>query len=64
MKPCIVLYNPRSNASGKKILPMSLLAVGAVLENRYDYTIVDGNCGADPLDDPHACSPGNLLARP
>jgi len=30
MKPKIILYNPWSNASGKMILPMSLLAVGAV----------------------------------
>jgi len=49
MKPCIILYNPRSNASGKKILPMSLLALGAVLETKYDYSIVDGNCESDPL---------------
>jgi anaerobic magnesium-protoporphyrin IX monomethyl ester cyclase len=49
MKPLIILYNPRSNASGKKILPMSLLALGAVLENRYDYVIVDGNCESDPV---------------
>src|SRR5512136_2380452 len=49
MNPRIVLYNPRSNASGKKILPMSLLALGAVLEHRYNYSIVDGNCAGDPL---------------
>jgi hypothetical protein len=49
MNPRLVLYNPRSNASGKKILPMSLLALGAVLENRYDYSIVDGNCESDPV---------------
>ena len=49
MRPRIILYNPRSNASGKKILPMSLLALGAVLENKYDYSIVDGNCESDPL---------------
>ncbi len=48
MKPRVILYNPRSNASGKKILPMSLLALGAVLENKYDYSIVDGNCESDP----------------
>ena len=49
MKPHIILYNPRSNASGKRILPMSLLALGAVLENKYDYAIVDGNCENDPV---------------
>jgi methylmalonyl-CoA mutase cobalamin-binding subunit len=28
---------------------MSLLALGAVLEGRHDYRIVDGNLEADPL---------------
>ena len=49
MKPKVILYNPRSNAAGKRILPLSLLALGAVLEGRYDYTLVDGNCEPDPL---------------
>lgn len=50
MKPKIVFYNPQSNASGKKILPMSLLAVGAVLEGKYEYAIVDGNAEPDAVD--------------
>lgn len=45
----IVLFNPQSSAGRKPILPMSLLAVGAVLEGRYDYTIVDGNLEEDAL---------------
>ena len=49
MKPAIVLYNPVSNASGKRILPMSLLALGAVLEGKCDYSVVDGNCERDAL---------------
>ncbi len=49
MKPNVILYNPRSNPSGKKILPMSLLALGAVLEGRHDYALVDGNCDPAPL---------------
>ncbi len=49
MKPKVVLYNPWSNASGKKILPMSLLALGAVLEGQYEYRIVDGNVERDPV---------------
>lgn len=49
MKPKLILYNPRSNASRKKILPMSLLAVGAVLEGKYDYVIVDGNVEQDAM---------------
>lgn len=49
MKPEVVLYNPSSNRSSKSILPMSLLALGALLEGRYRYEIVDGNCVRDPL---------------
>jgi B12 binding protein/radical SAM family protein len=49
MTPKLILYNPKSNASGKKILPMSLLALGAVLEGQYDYVLVDGNVERDPL---------------
>ncbi len=44
----IVLYNPPSSAERKPILPMSLLAVGAVLEGHHEYRIVDGNLAADP----------------
>lgn len=43
----IVLYNPRSNASGKRIMPFSLLAIGAVLEGEFEYEIVDGNAERD-----------------
>jgi radical SAM superfamily enzyme YgiQ (UPF0313 family) len=45
----IVLYNPPSNAGHKAILPMSLLAVGALLEGEHDYRIVDGNLEPDPV---------------
>lgn len=45
----ILLFNPRSSASGKHVLPMSVLAVAAVLEGRYDYELVDGNVVDDPL---------------
>jgi radical SAM superfamily enzyme YgiQ (UPF0313 family) len=45
----ILLYNPQSNASRKCILPISLLALGALLEGQHDYMIVDGNIEADPL---------------
>jgi anaerobic magnesium-protoporphyrin IX monomethyl ester cyclase len=45
----IILYNPQSSANRKPILPFSLLAVGAVLEGKYDYVIVDGNLEPDPL---------------
>ncbi len=45
----VVLYNPVSNATGKRMLPMSLLALGAVLEGKHDYRIIDGNCENDAL---------------
>ena len=45
----VLLYNPQSSANRKPILPFSLLAVGAVLEGKYDYRIVDGNLEPDPL---------------
>ncbi len=46
----IVLYNPPSSDNKKPVLPMSLLAIGAVLEDRYDYCIVDGNLSTHPLE--------------
>lgn len=49
MRPKVVFYNPVSNGSHKRILPMSLLAVGAVLEGKYEYAIVDGNVETDAL---------------
>ena len=44
----IILYNPPSSAQRKPVLPMSLLALGAVLEGEHDYCIVDGNLEPDP----------------
>ncbi len=46
----LVLYNPQSSAGRKPILPMSLLALGALLEGECDYVIVDGNLHLDPLE--------------
>ena len=43
----IVLYNPRSNSGGKRIMPFSLLAIGAVLEGEFAYEILDGNTAGD-----------------
>jgi radical SAM superfamily enzyme YgiQ (UPF0313 family) len=45
----LVLYNPPSSANRKPILPMSLLALGALLEGKHDYAIVDGNLDRDPF---------------
>ena len=45
----IVLFNPWSTPSPKKPLPMSLLAVGSLLDGEFDYCIVDGNIESDPV---------------
>lgn len=45
----LILYNPPSSAQRKPILPMSLLALGALLEEDESYLIVDGNLETDPL---------------
>ena len=45
----IILYNPQSSANKKPVLPFALLAVGAVLEGKYEYTLVDGNLEDNPL---------------
>lgn len=43
----LILYNPVSTLPGKTVLPMSLLALGAVLEDKYPYEIIDGNLLTD-----------------
>lgn len=45
----VVLYNPRSSAGRKPVLPMSLLAVAAVIEDGRELRIVDGNLDLDPV---------------
>ena len=44
----ILLYNPVSNAARKRVMPFSVLAIGAALEGQFEYEIVDGNAEADP----------------
>jgi anaerobic magnesium-protoporphyrin IX monomethyl ester cyclase len=46
----LVLYNPPSSARRKPVMPLSLLALGALLEDRHDYTIVDGNLDRNALE--------------
>ena len=46
----LILYNPPSSSERKPVLPMSLLALGALLEERHDYLIIDGNLEPDPLE--------------
>jgi radical SAM superfamily enzyme YgiQ (UPF0313 family) len=47
MRPTILLYNPISTSPGKQRLPLSLLAVAAVVADDYDVEFVDGNLIAD-----------------
>lgn len=48
-KPRVVLYNPQNAATPKRVLPLSLLALGALLDDVADWVLVDGNLEADPL---------------
>ncbi|HEX6507247.1 MAG TPA: radical SAM protein [Chloroflexota bacterium] len=48
-RPRIVLFNPQNAAKPKTVLPLSLLALAAVLENTADWVLVDGNLERDPL---------------
>lgn len=45
----LILYNPPSSRNRKPVLPMSLLALGALLEETEEYLVVDGNLEADPV---------------
>jgi len=46
----IVLYNPLSTSPGKQPLPLSLMALAAVLEGHH-WALVDGNTTPDPAAD-------------
>ncbi len=48
MRPTVLLYNPTSTSPGKQRLPLSLLAVAAVIADDYDVEFIDGNLIADP----------------
>ncbi|MBI5670474.1 MAG: cobalamin B12-binding domain-containing protein [Chloroflexi bacterium] len=48
MRRTVLLYNPRSTSPGKQRLPLSLLAVAAVIAADYDIEFIDGNLVADP----------------
>jgi anaerobic magnesium-protoporphyrin IX monomethyl ester cyclase len=47
----ILLYNPLSTTPGKQPLPLSLMALAAVLEGRESWTLVDGNVHPDPAEE-------------
>lgn len=44
----IILFNPRATRARNCRLPLSVLALAAVLEGKEEYAIVDGNVDADP----------------
>src|SRR5262249_44783420 len=44
----ILLFNPRSTRPRNRRLPLSVLALRAVLDGREEYQIVDGNLDENP----------------
>lgn len=48
MRHTIIFYNPLSTSPGKQRLPMSLLAIAAMVAQDYDVRFIDGNLIADP----------------
>jgi len=44
----IILFHPRSTRPKNRRLPLSVLYLGAVLEGREEYELVDGNADPDP----------------
>ena len=47
----IVLFNPLSTTPGKQPLPLSVMALAAVLEGREPWALVDGNLVEDPASE-------------
>ncbi len=48
MRHTVLFYNPISTSPGKQRLPMSLLAIAAVIADDYDVEFIDGNLIDDP----------------
>ncbi|NWG17103.1 MAG: B12-binding domain-containing radical SAM protein [Chloroflexi bacterium] len=48
MRHTVLLYNPQSTSPGKQRLPLSLLAISAVIAGDYNIEFIDGNLVADP----------------
>ena len=46
----IVFYNPKATRFRNRRLPLSVLAIAAVVEGREDYAIVDGNLDPHPTE--------------
>src|ERR1051326_3005404 len=49
MKKSVILINPRICSLRSVRMPLSLLALGAVMEGRYEYKLIDGNVDGDAL---------------
>ncbi len=48
MRHTVLFYNPVSTSKGKQRLPLSLMAVAAVITADYDVEFIDGNLIDDP----------------
>jgi anaerobic magnesium-protoporphyrin IX monomethyl ester cyclase len=46
----ILFYNPKSTRPRNRRLPLSVLAIAAVIEGREEYAIVDGNLDPNPTE--------------
>ncbi|HEX6806198.1 MAG TPA: radical SAM protein [Terriglobales bacterium] len=46
----IVFYNPKATKPKNRRFPLSILSMGAVVEGREDYVIVDGNLDPHPTE--------------
>jgi anaerobic magnesium-protoporphyrin IX monomethyl ester cyclase len=49
----IILVNPRATKPRNRRFPLSVMALGAVLEGREEYEIVDGNLDGNPIETIH-----------
>jgi radical SAM superfamily enzyme YgiQ (UPF0313 family) len=61
----IILLHPRSTRPKNRRFPLSVLALGAVLEGKEEYEIVDGNIDPDPgrtIDTIMSSRPAEALA--
>lgn len=46
----ILFYNPKATRPRNRRLPLSILAIAAVIEGKVDYAIVDGNLDPNPTE--------------
>src|SRR5690348_7022427 len=48
-KKVVLLINPRVSSLRGIRMPLSLLALGAALEGKYEYRLIDANLDPDPI---------------